>query len=179
MKQELKTKRNIEKLAALLGLNTDTATVTKHALEDTNYQPAEATLYFLENPKAFMKKECKRCGEVFGTSYHAVAYCSDNCRIKALQNVGLQWTPGKRAQDRWAGQPPLLIPPAALKLLLEWAMMSKNEESQASELIEQPLLNQEHTDPYPQAEIQTTVPIEQPQLEFSFLLPEVTDAFQL
>jgi hypothetical protein len=81
---------------------------------------AEAVLLFLRKPAAFTFKVCKRteCGEAFGTDYHAVAYCSDRCRVKSLAAVGLQWDPTKSPEQRWGGEPPLLLPPEAVSVLL-------------------------------------------------------------
>lgn len=80
---------------------------------------AEAVLLVLRQPAAFTYKVCKRveCKEPFGTNYHSVAYCSNRCRAKDLLDLGVTWDPSKTEEERWAGEPPLMIPPAAVKVL--------------------------------------------------------------
>lgn len=84
------------------------------------YMEAEAVLRCLEKPGQFEFKLCKReeCREPFGTNYRAVAYCSDHCRSKDLQKTGIRWDPTKSPEERWGGEPPLIIPPAAVRTLI-------------------------------------------------------------
>lgn len=81
----------------------------------------EATLLHLARPGLFATKSCKRCGELFGTTYMYVGYCSDSCRAKDLEQMGIRWNP---RIDRWQNlhaQPPMIVPPAMYKTLLEFA----------------------------------------------------------
>lgn len=83
----------------------------------------EAVLLFLESPAKFTTKQCKRaaCGEYFGTNYRSVGYCSDTCRAKEISDqLGVKWDWLKPEEERWGGEPPLVIPPAALKKLNEF-----------------------------------------------------------
>lgn len=105
--------------------------VVQEAIEDIrseNYKPPahweiEAVLRSLEKPAAFTYKKCKRCGEMFGTNYRAVAYCSDHCRQVGFQNqTGIRWNPLRSTpEQRWGGEPPLIVSPDVLKKLLPWA----------------------------------------------------------
>lgn len=126
MREELKMAKALEKLAAL-GVNTgiakqDVRAVSREArvAKPDPIYTAEAVLMFLQQPARFMFKNCKReeCGEQFGTNYRSVAYCSDNCRIKKLKAIGILWDPSKKLEERWGGEPPLLISPEALRVLV-------------------------------------------------------------
>jgi hypothetical protein len=132
------------------------------------YYEAEALLLALEKPARFMYKTCKReeCQEPFGTNYRGVGYCSDNCRAKALEKIGIRWTPGKNPEDRWGGEPPLILPPAVVKLLaqqLAFLLQSSSEEEKlSSESAESVKIVQD--DPH------STNPHELPSLEFPIKL---------
>ncbi len=129
MNATIAMQRQLKKAMALLGdaapkIEITAATVKEaRATKPNPFYEAEAVLLFLEKPARFMQKQCKRteCGEWFGTNYRAVGYCSDNCRIKSLSAMGIQWDPSKRPEERWGGEEPLVIPPAALKMLIQLA----------------------------------------------------------
>jgi len=129
MSEDIKVARNLAKLAKLLGDKAPQVEITKEVTREARSQKpdptyeAEAVLKMLEKPARFMQKQCgrKECGEWFGTNYRAVAYCSINCRIKSLAAIGIQWDPSKKEEERWGGEPPLIIPPAALKALIQMA----------------------------------------------------------
>jgi len=91
--------------------------VARKVLDKSN--AAEGVLTFLSDPRTVVLKYCKRCEEPFGTNYQSVAYCSDNCRAKALEKIGIQWNPHKRPEERWGGQPPLVIPPEAIDAMVK------------------------------------------------------------
>lgn len=137
-RQEIKDARVAAKLAALLqdlGASVKTASHDEYkeaAKENRRRRPsadgrdAEAVLKCLFLPAAYTFKQCKRCGETFGTNYRSVAYCSDNCRAKTLAQAGIEWDPTKREEERWGGsavprEAPSIIPPAAVKAL--WQML--------------------------------------------------------
>lgn len=84
----------------------------------------EAVLLWLESPAKFTTKVCKReaCQQPFGTNYRSVAYCSDNCRSRDVSNMlGIKWDWTRASEEeRWGGEPPLIIPPAAMKNLLKY-----------------------------------------------------------
>ena len=159
MKPAAKKERSIAKamagLASLMvsrGIQTDitVANAKEVAREVTISKPlplndAEAVLSFIEKPARFAFKPCKRCGEMFGTSYRAVAYCGDNCRAKhLLETTGIRWDPHKSAEERWGGEPPQVLPPLAVAKLLQIAQQQNNlpvlDRSEFPEEQEQPTL---------------------------------------
>lgn len=94
------------------------------AHSDERMLQAEGVLLHLVKPTRFVSKKCKRegCGEVFGTSYLAVAYCSDNCRAKDLEaQTGIRWNPHTDHYQNLGAERPLVIGPAAYKALVEFA----------------------------------------------------------
>jgi hypothetical protein len=94
---------------------------------------AEAVLAFIEKPARFAFKPCKRCGEMFGTSYRSVAFCGDNCRARyLLETSGIRWNPHKPPEERWGGEPPMILPPLAVKILLQAAQQQSNEPLQGA-----------------------------------------------
>lgn len=122
------------------------------------YYEAEGLLLFLEQPSRFMVKVCKRteCQEPFGTNYRSVAYCSDNCRAKDLMKIGIRWDPTKSPEDRWRGEPPLILPPVVVKMLVQ----------QLSALIEPDVVSalqkiefSEQTPPPPDVQNSTSSPV--------------------
>jgi hypothetical protein len=99
---------------------------------------AEAVLLSLDKPLGFVTKLCRLCGVAFETNYRSVAYCSDAHRAKALKAQGIIWNPHKTQEERWGGEPPLVIPPEARTKLLEWARTLVAQENEI-----QPLQNLE------------------------------------
>lgn len=82
----------------------------------------EATIKSVLKPGSFTYRQCKRCGETFGADYRSVAFCSDHCRIEYLRTVsGIEWSSGKTPIERWGGEPPLIIPPSVLKVMVPYA----------------------------------------------------------
>lgn len=134
MRSDLKMARQLAKLAELtqsLGGTAPQVTDKKALVEivrEEKRKPvahieAEAVLRVLHKPASFVFKNCKKCSLPFGADYHGVAYCSDACRIKSLADQGIQWNPTKRPEERWGSeqdlrQPPMVIPPAAVKALI-------------------------------------------------------------
>lgn len=139
MSADITLARNLAKLQKTLaaaGVATPEVKITKELTREArSHRPdptyeAEAVLKFLEKPARFMQKQCgySECEKWFGTNYRAVGYCSDNHRIKALAQMGILWDPSKRPEDRWGGEPPLVIPPEALKVLIQMAQEQLVEE---------------------------------------------------
>lgn len=118
-----------------------TAELAEKRHELPAFYEAEGVLRFLEKPASFTVKICKRegCKEPFGTNYRAVAYCSDNCRRRDLERTGIRWNPHKPPEERWQGEPPLVLPPQVIRALIallsqvEPELLSKLDESQISE----------------------------------------------
>lgn len=105
---------------------------TELTRQDKSLQ-AEGVLLFLQKPMGFVTKLCRWCEQPFETNYRSVAYCSDDHRAKALKRDGIIWSPYKSAEERWGGEPPLVIPPEARKRLLEWAKILVEKESEIPE----------------------------------------------
>ena len=128
MRAAKKAVRAMDGLAALLaqyGVDQETiAEIKETAPTDRNAisRQGEAVLLFLESPAKFTSKQCKRCGEYFGTNYRSVAYCSDNCRSRAMNDIfGMVWNwTEKSEEERWGGEPPLIIPPRAFAKLEQY-----------------------------------------------------------
>ncbi len=79
---------------------------------------AEAVADFFERPNRYIAKNCLTCGRGFLVNYPSVSRCSDQCRREYLAAIGIQWSPYKTAEERWApSDVPLTIPPAALAVL--------------------------------------------------------------
>lgn len=98
---------------------------------------AEAVLLYLHNANHFVAKLCKYCEARFMTNYNSVAYCSDRCRAKALEKMGIKWDPTLSPEQRWAMQgadgtrlkvePPLVIPSEAIPAMLAAEAQKKEE----------------------------------------------------
>jgi len=141
MRKSIALERNFAKLAKLMeqadankGKTSSVVSVEKFDAKSlareaatnrsvTGHLEAEAVLRFLNKPSGYLLKVCKRdqCQLPFGTDYHAVAYCSDACRAKELQSqIGIVWNPHKAPEERWGGEPPSIIPPAAMIAMLKF-----------------------------------------------------------
>lgn len=129
-KQQRKTEKAVTGLKEfLIAMGQDPDKVEKVFDEtplhsDEKMLQAEGVLLHLLQPTRFISKTCKRpeCGEVFGTSYRAVGYCSDNCRAKDLERqTGIRWNPHIDRYRNLQGERPLVIGPEAYKALIEFA----------------------------------------------------------
>jgi hypothetical protein len=75
----------------------------------------EGVLLYLHRPQHFVLRECKRCGSPYRTNYTYVAYCSDLCRAKALQELGV---PYDMHANNWGQyEPPIVLTGNVLKAL--------------------------------------------------------------
>lgn len=113
-----KKKSDAEKLAELLGIEAPKGNPYETP-EDVSRE-AEATLQYAETPESFIRKNCKSCGRTFAHTRGAIAYCSNNCRARGLEQIGIQWDWLRPVEARWslyAGGEPLVVPPEALELL--------------------------------------------------------------
>lgn len=91
---------------------------------------AEAIAKFIRNPADFGEKTCGECRRMFLVNYPSVGYCSDICRKAHLRSKGIQWSPDKTPQERWApADIPLTIPPDALAVLVSLASQVTQQES--------------------------------------------------
>jgi hypothetical protein len=125
VKREIKTAREVAKLAKLLNLNVSDTEIKESARDiraktPPKYLLTEHCIRYLERPEAYLKKQCKgpNCNEWFVTSYHAVAYCSDLCRKRRLAELGVDYNPSaKSLEERWGGEPPMVLPTALTDIL--------------------------------------------------------------
>ncbi len=172
MNEDIKMQRSLAKLAKLMGTAAPVAPekITREmarearATKPAPFYEAEAVLFFLEKPARFMVKPCKReeCKEPFGTNYRGVAYCSDKCRIKELKRQGILWNPSKQPEERWGGEPPLIIPPEALKALMALAQIQSSGVNPWSLHVEEMTASQEEV---------ALVPPQQEELVFEHMDP--------
>lgn len=90
-----------------------------HISSETVSSEAEAVLAYVANPRGFYTRLCKYDSERFVTNSKHSSYCSDRCRQRALADIGIEWDPTKPQRERWGGEPPLTLSPAALSALLD------------------------------------------------------------
>jgi hypothetical protein len=95
---------------------------TVHETRDAISLQGEAVLLSIEKPARFTIKRCKECGEPFGTNYRYISHCGTVCITRALKNIsGIHFDPNKSLEERFGGEVPLVIPPTAVKKLIEFA----------------------------------------------------------
>ena len=77
----------------------------------------EAALHYIRKPQGYVARECRECGEPFGSNYAHVAYCSDTCRGKSWErDMKVPWNMnGKGQRELWGGEVPVLINPEVWK----------------------------------------------------------------
>lgn len=122
LKESTRQLRHDKKLAELLNITLKEVQDSRVKEEqDDKVREATAVQLFIEHPSAFIQKLCKGCGRPFLTTYKYVSDCSTQCRIKALEEIGIAWNPMHNPAERW-GRATIptgyVIPPAALQLLL-------------------------------------------------------------
>lgn len=95
------------------------APVVRH---DTRMLQAEGVLLHIYNAqRTMMHKYCKRCNEVFSTRYQAVAYCSDLCRQKAMEAIGIRWNPRTDHYENMDAERPIIVSPSVHSVILQAA----------------------------------------------------------
>ncbi len=117
-----------EEIAAVFGLDVDevaeklpnhgTTASIKRARE------ADASRDRLYRPDRWYDIQCKYCGRMFSADYKYVKLCSDECRKKDFEAIGLIWDPTKTEDERYIAmkiEPPGIVPPAAFSALLQLA----------------------------------------------------------
>jgi ribosomal protein S27AE len=129
MKLQTKQQRLAESLFAEYGIPIE-VTMAGFAQEPESDEDkaieAEAVLiYYQVKGKGFTKQECPECGEIFAYKYRTALgpglKCSNVCRQKALEKLGIKWDPSKPPEQRWGmqdqtkGSFPVIIGGAALK----------------------------------------------------------------
>lgn len=112
-----KKQSDAEKLAALLGIEPPSPTISDTESPAEISRQAEAALAY-SSGHGFIRKDCQECGLKFAHTPGAVAYCSDTCRAAALLKIGIKWHWDKDRASRWAPvEEPLVVPPEALVLV--------------------------------------------------------------
>lgn len=69
-----------------------------------------------DKPPKLVQRECSECGEIFGTNYLYVGYCSDHCRRVALDKVGIKYNP-KKNEYTARTEEPMVVPANAINAL--------------------------------------------------------------
>lgn len=163
MRADKKIERQLEQHLALLQsmgadiseLKVDTKQVVAEVILDKKklppYWDAEATLWMLCKPEGFVTKKCRRdgCENIFATSYKSVAYCTDHCRIKQLEAYGLQWDPTKSPEERWSGEPPLIVPDNVLRIVAQLLASMHAVDSDNQTQLETEVADETSHDPEP------------------------------
>lgn len=133
MRADKKAERNRNRLAELFGLQEHLPTEPTPPpgeLQLTASREAEAVIEYIKRPQTFKQVECGQCGGTFATDRGNVKYCSDRCRAKWLENIGIIWNPSKPQEERWDYREPLIVPPPALvvaDLAVEVAIQQEQE----------------------------------------------------
>lgn len=142
MRPNKRADRAMDALALMLkasGVTTEAITEMRETAptgREAISRQGDAVLLFLECPAKFTAKLCKRCGEPFGTNYRSVAYCGDNCRSKEISTqIGVKWDWLRATEEeRWGGEPPLIIPPAALRKIQQFVQWYADNLSTQTEI---------------------------------------------
>lgn len=180
MKPEKKAERTLQKLQEYLlatGVDPEAlkqAQQTPVQSRDESSLEAEAVLAYVDNPKSFLRKVCKRCEEPFLANFQSVAYCSDHCRSRALAQLGVQWNPHRSMQDRWRGNPPMIVPAAALRQIASLATQASLQIEMEQEQLNGSTLTPEQTQEEAQAQSngsRTTPPTLLEILDFDTSVP--------
>lgn len=116
---------------------------------DDRSREAEALISFVHSPQTFARITCRVCGHDFLVNRANVACCSDTCRAKELEALGVKWDWDKAPETRWyvnsqqnlkATNEPLVVMPAALSALqialILWDKGAGQEVSEVSALNE-------------------------------------------
>ena len=127
----MKDEKKKERLAELFGLALPEAPKPPTPDDEAASRAADATLVYFQTPEFFREVDCKRCGHKFAVNMASVAYCSDDCRKHSLADIGIEWDPTKKPQERWGRHVPLVVPPQALELVQEAMQTAQQAEEVA------------------------------------------------
>lgn len=113
-------------LADLIGKDVDELTqeVQQHnpAGPEISMLQAEGVLLHIYNAnRTMLSKYCKECKEVFSTRYQAVAYCSNSCRRKAMERVGIHWNPQTDNYANIGAERPIVVSPEVHAVIVKAA----------------------------------------------------------
>lgn len=116
-----KEERLLAQFAAMVGKDVDDLKAIKQPVDSyplgSKSMQMEAALHYIRKPQGYVARECKECGEPFGSNYAHVAYCSDTCRAKSWErDMKVPWNMnGKGQRELWGGEVPVLINPEVWK----------------------------------------------------------------
>lgn len=129
MREDKKRARSKNKLAELFGLEAPEIPTgpTAQRIKADSSREAEAVLDYVGSPNKYAFKVCRHCGEPFMANRSNVALCSDYCRAKELEAVGITWRWDRTPEQRWyyvydgdkRNTEPLVIGPAATKMIVD------------------------------------------------------------
>lgn len=106
----MKKETRRQKLLDLWDDDVEVVTALKEALPketldqyvaDEDSREAEALLAFFRCPEYFQFDTCQQCNKPFTHTYGKIAFCSNRCRRKALEDKGIEWDVTKSPQERW------------------------------------------------------------------------------
>lgn len=124
---------------------------------------AEGVLLHLQNyNRTMLHKYCSRCGEVFSTRYTSVAYCSDLCRKKAMEEIGILWDPRNDSYLNMEAERPIVVGAQAHAVILKAAQRFLADQNI---LVKEDQTNQVQDNPLPEVEFSFESPIESPNLD--------------
>lgn len=117
-------------LAVLQSLGIDTSSVADVQVDKTYKRNPEANtldlisciIYVDTGGAGFRKQVCPQCKQLYAVEYMYRTrgmLCSDECRAAHLEARGLYWDSTKPPHERWRKRIPLVVPPAALKVIEE------------------------------------------------------------
>lgn len=88
--------------------------------EELAYQVQSVINYFDSKGKDFYHRPCRICNRVFAYTYPyaGITICSNVCRVRSLNDIGLEWHPERPLKDRYGPHMPATVPPEALAQLI-------------------------------------------------------------
>lgn len=131
-------------IATLKALGLDTSSVEHVEVDKTYRRHPDANsleliaciVYLDTGGSGFSKQICAQCGEMFAVEYMYRTrgmMCSDECRAANLEKRGLFWDSKKPPHERWKKRIPVIVPPAALKVIEEIHVEKASSPSQSPE----------------------------------------------
>lgn len=107
----------------------------QHTKDMANHQ-AQSLLINLRWPYPEMiSVECwnPTCKQIFLTNYKANVYCSMQCFKIELERKGIVWRPERSFAEQWGNlEPPLMIPPEAIKAMRRLLSIVDSETNRVS-----------------------------------------------
>lgn len=141
MARKTKEQKAQEALAALYGI---TIEPDDRETKIHKARAEEGAIAFYDTPELFIQVNCKTCRKTFAVNRFQVAYCSQPCRMKALNDMGLQPVDDPERKDKervwetWWGREPLVVEPEALDAIIsKYQRLREESESDPDRLLNQ------------------------------------------